>query len=192
MGIVYLLKLVNCIKFGKTDDFITKFTHYKLSEPQILLCLSCKDNKESEREILKELRTKYKTRDDLGKNYFDLTSNIDSMISDIYHYLYKSNNFNKNNHNLHVANNENSEISNDNKIFICKRCEVEFTKKKYLVQHLKRRIPCIEINETNQSREEILEELLEKEKTVTCKDCDRKYKNIITLNNHKCKGKIIY
>ncbi len=76
-------------------------------------------------------------------------------------------------------------------MFICGRCEIVFEEKKYLVQHLKRKIPCIEINILNKTREELLHELTKKESNVVCKSCNRKYKNEKSLKSHKCSAKTI-
>ena len=229
MGIVYLLKLLNCLKFGRTDDFIRRFAQYKLSEPKILFCLDCIDNKESEREILKILRTKYKTREDLGTEHFDLSCDTNSMICDIHNYFYKPEikkqileNLDKEEKIEKVEKVEKIKVDievvkekevkeskeleeikelkkkkkvdksqiekeNNNKLFICKRCGLDFKEKRILVPHLKRKIICMPL-ENDISPQVLLDELNEKE-GIECKNCKRVYKNENSLRAHNCISK---
>ena len=68
--------------------------------------------------------------------------------------------------------------------YICKRCGIDFNEKRCLIQHLHRKRMCMSI-ESDISPLELLEEITNK-KDVKCDRCERFYKNINTLNAHKC------
>ena len=70
----------------------------------------------------------------------------------------------------------------------CKRCCMEFSEKRVLVKHLKRKVICLSI-ESEKTQEELLEELNKKE-GLMCENCKKKYKNdqSLRVHLHRCKG----
>jgi len=67
----------------------------------------------------------------------------------------------------------------------CKRCGLEFKDRRNLVQHLKRKTPCMAI-ESEVSLLEQLEELQER-KGIMCENCERIYKNKESVRKHNCR-----
>ena len=59
--------------------------------------------------------------------------------------------------------------------YICKRCCMEFSEKKGLVKHLKRKVTCLSI-ESEKTQDELLNEINKKD-GLECENCKRKYKN---------------
>lgn len=70
-------------------------------------------------------------------------------------------------------------------VYKCKRCGLEFDQKKYLVQHLNKKIICMPI-EQEIDRELLIEEVNRKE-GIECSICKNIYKNEGSLKSHKCK-----
>jgi hypothetical protein len=70
----------------------------------------------------------------------------------------------------------------------CKRCCMEFSEKRVLVKHLKRKVMCLSI-ESEKTQDELLEELTKKE-GVECERCGGVYKNgnSLRIHLHRCKG----
>ena len=57
---------------------------------------------------------------------------------------------------------------------ICERCGMEFTQKKHLVQHLKRKNPCLALK-TDKLMSELLDDLKKQkvEDGVKCSNCEK-------------------
>ena len=72
--------------------------------------------------------------------------------------------------------------------YICKRCCMEFSEKKGLVKHLKRKVTCLSI-ESEKTQDELLNEINKKD-GLECENCKRKYKNddSLRIHSHRCKG----
>ena len=154
LGCIYLLKLINSIKLGRTENFEKRIIQYKPLEPTVLLCLQCKDHNKSENELLNIFKLKYKIRSDLGREYFCLDSDIKLMVFDIVNF------FNDNNININIIQNIYDDIFLQKTInktkkdevikllnpvqnikydFMCERCGLYFEQKRVLIQHLKRK-----------------------------------------------------
>jgi hypothetical protein len=71
-------------------------------------------------------------------------------------------------------------------IFICERCDIDYGTKKGLLQHLKKKTPCLSINKDIEP--EKLIKLLNKKDGLTCDKCNRVYKNNNSLRTHRCKS----
>ena len=70
--------------------------------------------------------------------------------------------------------------------YSCDRCGVKFKQKKYLVQHLKRKMPCI-VTENDLEREQLLDMLTYKN-GIECEVCNKIYSNKYVLQSHTCKA----
>jgi hypothetical protein len=65
---------------------------------------------------------------------------------------------------------------------------MEFSEKKGLVKHLKRKVTCLSI-ESEKTQDELLNEINKKD-GLECENCKRKYKNddSLRIHSHRCKG----
>jgi uncharacterized C2H2 Zn-finger protein len=71
----------------------------------------------------------------------------------------------------------------------CERCGVVFDEKKFLIQHLKKKIECMPIF-SEKSRLEIIADL-NKKNGIPCIKCKKIYSNKYNLAKHKCKASLI-
>lgn len=81
MGFIYLLKErefiktnENVFKIGKTKDYRKRFAAYP-NDSQIYFLFYCKDVHNTEKFILKELKTLFIQRTDIGREYFECDEN---------------------------------------------------------------------------------------------------------------------
>ena len=206
MGYIYLLQLVNCYKLGRTDDFGKRLAQYKISEPKVILCIECEECVKVEQELLKRFREKFKKREDLGKEHFDLNSDKNKMIFEITNY-FSNNSKSINKETSKIANNivikikqtngkeikkdilnsadSNLKLLNVNDNLICERCGVDFKEKKHLIQHLNKKEECMPLfSETN--RNDLILLLTEKN-GIQCEKCKKNYSSKYYLEKHKCK-----
>jgi hypothetical protein len=90
---------------------------------------------------------------------------------------------------VELENNDNmdthiKQITKQDNTYNCKRCGLLFTEKKHLVQHLKKLIPCMPVeNDFNMS--ELLIELTKKT-GIPCQYCNKLYSNKYNMAKHKC------
>ena len=70
--------------------------------------------------------------------------------------------------------------------YICERCTIEFRDKRLLIKHLKRKNPCIAIE--NDIEGDKLIDKLNKKIGIECVKCIKIYKNEECIRKHKCKG----
>ena len=71
-------------------------------------------------------------------------------------------------------------------IFICERCDIDYGTKKGLLQHLRKKKPCLSINKDIEPDKLI--KILNKKDGLICDKCNRVYKNNNSLRTHRCKS----
>lgn len=92
MEYVYLLQVYpgsysNIFKFGRTvRHFPERFKEYSRAQPKIILVLSCMFCDILEKRILKEIKSRYVMRNDIGKEYFEgPIQEIKNLVLDHHH-----------------------------------------------------------------------------------------------------------
>ncbi len=197
-------------KIGKTTKpLLTRFNQY-LNGSRLILHMECIDCDNCEKKLLEIFRNKYINKPEYGREYFQGDSI--SMTRDIFNFIMDERQLKDTKVNVTIVDKpvkvtkpkkiqvkvikdiegdqlkpqKDNETQNNN--YDCKRCGLYFKEKKYLIQHLKKKIYCMAID--NNTLPDILLKEIQfiKKGGIECYKCNKIF-NKYYLDKHKCSNK---
>lgn len=196
-GSIYLIQVYPgqprpVYKIGKTTRPVAcRLKEYKSALHAVKFTCECTDQSchDVEKQILTEFMRLFSQRRDLGTEYFE--GDCDEMVFLIKGLMNVSDDCDTGVENkLLGASNEtqqSTEIVENIKIYTCKRCGYIASTKGNLLQHLRRKKPCI-VSKENISIEDYISELTHmeyNEVTYDCQFCNRKFNTPQGRSRHK-------